>query len=261
MEDSIRGEDVVSIIMPSYNTGKYIKESIQSVLAQTYPYWELIIVDDCSTDDTDDVINEFIGDKRIRYLKNQKNSGAAVSRNRALREATGRWVAFLDSDDVWLPEKLSRQIQFMEENNYKFTYTDYRIRLDGKWMPYINTGPKVVTLRKLYNYCYFSTITVMYEREYIGLIQIADLKKNNDYAMWFEAAKKSPCYRLRECHSYYYKHEGSVSGGSKIKLIKFHYIMYRKALKKSKALSLVLTINNLFWGVFKKIFYRKRVEC
>lgn len=251
--------DLVSIVMPAYNSAKYIAESIESVQAQTYKKWELLIVDDCSEDSTVEIIQEYATmDSRIRLLSNKKNSGAAVSRNNALREAKGRWIAFLDSDDVWLPQKLEKQIDFMISHGYKFTYTDYRIRLNGEWMPYINTGPKVVTKVKLYCYCYFSTITVMYDREHIGLIQIADLKKNNDYAMWFQAIEKSPCYRLPECLSYYYKHDNSISSGSKIKLIKYHYIMYRKALKKGKFVSVLLTANNLFWGVIKKITYKER---
>ena len=250
---------IVSVIMPSYNTAKYIGETIESVLNQTYPYWELIIVDDCSTDNTDDVVTPYLKDDRIRYLKNEKNSGAALSRNYALREATGKWIAFLDSDDVWLPEKLEKQIRFMVKNEYKFTYTDYQIKLNDEWLPYIYTGPSVVTRRKLFNYCYFSTITVMYDREYIGLIQIADLKKNNDYAMWFEVSKKASCYRLAECLSCYYKHDNSISSGSKWKLIKHHYILYRKGLGKSKISSLLLTLNNLVWGVHKKIHYRKKI--
>lgn len=251
----------VSIIMPAYNAAEYIVESIKSIQSQTYEYWELIVVDDCSKDDTVDLVCRLRQeDSRIRLLKNVNNSGAAVSRNYALREAKGKWIAFLDSDDVWLSEKLETQIEFMLKNDYKFSYTDYRIRLNGEWMPYINIGPNVVTKRKLFNYCYFSTITVMYDREYIGLIQIADLKKNNDYAMWFEVIKKTPCYRLPLCLSYYYKHDNSISSGSKIKLIKHHYIMYRKALKKGKVVSVLCTVNNLFWGVLKKIFYKKKVE-
>ena len=251
---------LVSIIMPTYNVGAYIEESVKSIQAQTYTDWELILVDDCSTETTVEKIGEFLQDKRIRFLKNEKNSGAAITRNYGLREATGKWIAFLDGDDVWLPQKLEKQLKFMVDNNYKFTYTDYRIRLNGEWKPYVNTGPTVVTKRKLYNYCYFSTITVMYDREFIGLIQIADLKKNNDYAMWFQAIEKSPCYRLPICLSYYYKHDSSVSSGSKFKLIRHHYILYRKALEKNKIVSVVLTANNLFWGVLKKIFYKKRVD-
>ena len=105
--------DLVSIIMPSYNTGKFIAESIESVQNQTHTDWELLIVDDCSSDDTEEIVKPFLKDARIHYIENEKNSGAAVSRNRALREARGRWIAFLDSDDLWLPEKLEKQIRFM----------------------------------------------------------------------------------------------------------------------------------------------------
>lgn len=251
-------DNLVSIIMPSYNTRDYIGASIESVLAQTYENWELLIVDDCSTDDTDAVVAKFT-DPRIRYLKNERNSGAAVSRNYALREARGRWIAFLDSDDLWEPEKLSRQLNFMKENGYSFTYTDYRIQLNGIWQPHIITGPKVVNKWKMYNYCYFSTITVMYDRQKIGLVQIADLKKNNDYAMWLQIIEKSKCYRLPQCLSYYIKREGSISSGSKLKLIKHHYILYRKGLEKNAFVSWVLTVNNLFWGVLKKLFYKKKI--
>ena len=124
-------EALVSVIMPSYNTGRFIGESIESVMAQSYSEWELIIVDDCSTDDTDMVVSGYLADGRIRYLKNEKNSGTAVSRNRALREAKGKWIAFLDSDDVWEPEKLQRQIAFMNENGCHFTYTNY-VEMDEK---------------------------------------------------------------------------------------------------------------------------------
>ena len=110
-------DELVSIIMPSYNTAKFISETIESVLVQTYTNWELIIVDDCSTDNTDEVVKSFLSDNRIKYITNEKNSGAAVSRNRALREAKGKWIAFLDSDDLWLPVKLEKQIAFMKEND------------------------------------------------------------------------------------------------------------------------------------------------
>ena len=135
-------EDLISIVMPSYNTDKYIENSINSVINQTYTNWELIIVDDCSSDNTDEIIRGF-DDIRIRYVKNDRNSGAAISRNRALRLAQGRWIAFLDSDDLWRPEKLEKQLQFMKEHGYSFTFTDYRIKLNGRWLPYIN--------RPLYN--------------------------------------------------------------------------------------------------------------
>lgn len=250
--------ELVSIIMPSYNTGEFIKYSIESVIAQSYSNWELIIVDDCSTDNTDEVVEDYLSDDRIHYIKNDKNSGAATSRNRALREAKGKWIAFLDSDDLWAPKKLEKQIAFMMEKGYAFSYTDYMIQLNGEWLPYIYMGPRVVTRRKMYDYCYFSTITVMYDRDVIGLIQIESLRKNNDYAMWLQAIEKSNCYRFPECLSYYIKHEGSISSGSKFKLIKWHYILYKKGLHKSKFASIILTARNLFFGVIKKIVYKKK---
>ncbi len=251
-------DELVSIIMPSYNTEKYISDSIKSVQAQTYQNWELIIVDDCSTDNSLDVIRAF-NEQRIQLLQNEKNSGAAISRNYALREAKGKWIAFLDSDDTWEPLKLEKQIRFMKDNNYAFTFTDYRICLNGEWLPYINTGPNKVNKRKMYNYCYFSTITVMYDREKIGLIQIADLRKNNDYAMWLKIIEKSDAYRLPECLSYYIKHDGSVSSGKKLKLIKWHYKLFRVGVGKGRIVSALLTINNIVHGVAKKIIYRAPV--
>ena len=116
---------LVSVIMPSWNTGKFIAESIQSVINQTYSNWELIIVDDCSNDNTDSVVKQFLSDSRIKYFKNEHNSGAAVTRNKALREANGEWIAFLDSDDLWLPEKLEKQIDFMISHDYVFSYHEY----------------------------------------------------------------------------------------------------------------------------------------
>ena len=199
-------------------------------------------------------------DSRIVLLRNEKNSGAAISRNYALRVAKGKWIAFLDSDDIWVPEKLEKQIRFMNENNYAFTFTDYRICLNGKWMPYINTGPMVINKRKMYDYCYFSTITVMYERERIGLIQIADLKKNNDYAIWLKAIEKSNAYRLPECLSFYIKHNGSVSSGSKLKLIKWHYLLFRIGMDKPPIVAAFYTANNLVHGVLKKVIYKKKID-
>lgn len=252
--------ELVSVIMPSYNTGKFIAESINSVLSQSYTNWELIIVDDCSTDDTDNIVASFLKDERIRYLKNKKNSGAAISRNYALREAKGKWIAFLDSDDLWMPEKLEKQIRYMEEKDYAFTYTDYRIQLNGIWKPYIYTAPNIITKRKLYNYCYFSTITVVYDREKIGLIQIADIRKNNDYAMWLKVIEKSNCYRFSECLSSYIKHTDSISSGNKLKLIKWHFVLFHDAMKKNIFVSSMLTINNLFHGVLKKVIYKRKIK-
>ena len=248
----------VSIIMPAYNCEKYIADSIKSVLSQTYTNWELIIVDDCSTDKTAEIVKSF-NDERIVLLYNQSNLGAAVTRNIAIAKASGQWIAFLDSDDLWENKKLETQLSFMKKNDYVFTYTDYRIQLNGEWQPYIITGPNIVTKRKLYNYDYMSTITIMYKADAIGIVQIADIKKRNDYALWLKIIEKADCYRLPQCLSYYIKHDNSISSGSKVRLIRHYYIMYRKALGKNVPTSIILTINNLIHGVIKRYKYRKPI--
>ncbi len=251
--------ETVSIVMPSYNTTNFISETIESVLAQTYTDWELIIVDDCSTDNTDEVVKPYLSDSRIIYIKNEKNSGAAISRNRALREAKGKWIAFLDSDDLWMPEKLQKQIAFMEDNGYDFSYTNY-IEIDENSEPNGRsvTGPKKITRHGMYNYCWMGCLTVMYNAEVVGTLQIEDIKKNNDYAMWLKVCKKADCYLLNETLAEYRKRSGSISNHGYAKLIKWHYILFREAEKKGVLSSLFLTFRNLFWGVWKKIRYVKK---
>ena len=251
-------DNLISIIKPSYNTAEYIADSIRSVINQTYSSWELIIVDDCSTDDTIGIVKQF-DDARIILIQNEINSGAAISRNRALREAKGRWIAFLDSDDIWEPEKLEKQLRFMKENNYSFSFTDYRICLNGTWLPHINIGPDMVDRRMIYRYCYFSTITVMYDKEVVGLIQAPDIRKNNDYAMWLLALEKTEAYRLPECLSYYIKHDDSITGGSKLNLIKWHYRLFRNAREESVPTAVRHTVGNLFFGTVKKLRYTEKI--
>lgn len=251
-------EDLVSVIMPSYNTAKFIEETVRSVLEQTYTNLELLIVDDCSTDNTDEVVASF-RDKRIRYLKNKENSGAAVSRNRALRAAKGRWIAFLDSDDLWKPQKLEKQIRFMEEKGYHFSYTNYsEIDEESTLLGRMVTGPKRITAAEMYCYCWPGCLTVMYDAKAVGLIQIADIKKNNDYAMWLKVSQKADCYLLDEELARYRRRSGSISNHGYVKLIKWHYKLFREAEKRSVVVSCVYTCRNLVFGVIKKLKYVKR---
>ena len=257
----VRVPGLVSVIMPSYNTASYIKETIQSVLNQTYTNWELIIVDDCSTDNTEDVLS-FFNDKRIRFFKNGKNSGAAISRNKALREARGQWIAFLDSDDLWLPNKLEKQINFMKNNGYKFSYTNYEeIDMASNKTGVRITGPKKITKMGMYNYCWPGCLTVMYDANEIGLIQIEDIKKNNDYAMWLKVCQKADCYLLDEVLAQYRKGRvGSVSTHSIRTMIGWHYMLYHEAEKMGKLESLFNTGRNLLFGYYKKRKYVKKID-
>ena len=253
--------DLVSIITPSYNTAKYIGKTIESVQAQTYFDWEMLIVDDCSSDNTDEVVASFLSDTRINYIKNDYNSGAAVSRNRALREAKGRWIAFLDSDDLWAPDKLEKQISFMEKNGYRFSYSNYEeIDEEEHLLGVSVTGPKRITKRGMFNYCYPGCLTVMYDAEHVGLIQIPDIKKNNDYAMWLEVCKKADCYQLDECLAKYRKRTGSISRHGIKTMIGWHYKLWHEAEGYGVVASLWYTGWNLVFGFLKKKRYVNKRE-
>lgn len=253
--------DMVSVVMPSYNCGEYLEESIRSVRAQTYENWEIVFVDDCSTDDSMQIVKSLQAkDSRIKIYQNPKNSGAAVSRNTALRHANGRWIAFLDSDDLWEPMKLEKQVKFMEENGYSFSYTEYQeMDSDGNLTGVTISGPKRVTKRGMYNFCWPGCLTVMYDATKIGLIQIEDIKKNNDYAMWLKVCKNADCYLLPEVLAKYRRgRAGSVSTHGIATMIGWHYKLWHEAEKRSVIASLWLTGVNLVFGFYKKMKYVKR---
>ena len=253
-------KDLVSIIMPTYNSATYIEAAIGSVLEQDYTNWELLIVDDCSTDNTKQVIEPFLSDERIHYFKSKERAGAAVCRNHALRKAKGRWIAFLDSDDIWEPEKLETQIKFMEENGYAFSYTAYQeMDADGNLTGVTISGPKHVTKKDMYNFCWPGCLTVMYDATKIGLIQIEDIKKNNDYAMWLKVCKKADCYLLPEVLAKYRRgRTGSVSTHGITTMIGWHYKLWHDAEKRSVLASMWFTGVNLVYGFYKKVRYVKR---
>lgn len=252
-------EGLVSVIMPSWNTGKFIAESIQSVINQTYQNWELLIVDDCSADNTDAVVASF-DDDRIKYFKNKKNRGAALTRNRAMREAQGEWIAFLDSDDIWVPEKLKKQLDFMKRNGYIFSYHDF-IKIDEESQPlnvYV-TGPDVVTKKKMYHYGYSGCLTVMYSAKAMGLVQIKDIKKNNDYAILLKLCKKADCYLLKENLALYRIRKRSISHDKLGKKLKSHYDLFRFCDENPILVAFWYACWNMFYGVLKKINYEKSI--
>lgn len=246
---------LVSIVMPTWNCARFIGKSIESVRRQSYRNWELLVVDDCSSDNTEEIVMSF-GDSRIRYIRNAVNSGAAVSRNKALKEARGRWIAFLDSDDLWTADKLEKQIAFMVNNGYSFSYTNYS-EVDEYTMEtgVCVSGPLRISVCGMFNYCWPGCLTVMYDASVIGVVQIADIKKNNDYAMWLKAIKKADCFLLDENLARYRKRTGSISNHSYVSLVKWHYLLFREAERQNVVLSFVDTLRNLFWGAIKKKLY------
>lgn len=188
----VKKEALVSIIMPAYNCEDFIGITLDSVINQTYQNWEVIVVDDCSTDNTAKLVQEYVKkDNRIKYHKLDKNSGAAVARNKAVDLANGKYMAFLDSDDVWFPEKLTKQIGYMEENAYTFTCTSYtKIDEDGEYLG------RTIGVRKQSDYNDIlkknpGNSTVIYNAEEIGKVKIPNIRKRNDYVMWLSVVKKA----------------------------------------------------------------------
>lgn len=251
---------LVSIITPTYNCGRFIAETIESVQGQSYSNWEMLIIDDYSTDNTREIVEQYLEkDNRIMYYCLDKNSGAAVARNTALRIANGRWIAFLDSDDLWKPKKLEHQIKFMLKNGYYFSSTERDvIDEDSKVLNKYVTGPQKISKFGMYSYCWIGCLTVMYDAEKIGIVQIKDIKKNNDYAIWLKVIEKANCYLLKECLASYRIRRGSISRQSKISLIKWNYKLFHEVNEFSLISSIFWTSVNIVCAIYKKRFFIKK---
>lgn len=243
-------EGLVSIITPAYNCEKYIGETIESVLKQSYENWELIIVDDCSTDNTKSVVEEYIKrDKRIKYYSLDVNSGAAVARTKAMELASGEYIAFLDSDDLWMPNKLEKQISFMKANNYNFTCTSYE-QVDENG----NSLNKVIKAKKKTDYngvllsCPVGNSTVIYNAKNLGKFVVPNIRKRNDDALWLQILKKEKyIYGMPDIVAKYRVRHDSISS-NKLSLIKYHWKLYREI----ENLSILRSLFHIcFWGLLK----------
>lgn len=247
----------ISVITPTYNVGKYVANTIKSILNQTHKNVELIIVDDCSSDNTAEVVNS-ITDNRIVFLQNNKNNGAAYCRNIAIKKATGDYIAFLDGDDLWLPNKLKKQLEYMINNNYYFTYTKYGV-LNNNEELYEVSGPPVINHSLFLRCDFIGCLTVMYKRSvYPNLCIPNDIFKRNDYALWLKLSEKSKCYLLNEKLSLYNKRNDSVSSGKKIQLLKFHFILFKKLYNFNSLKCGFYALRNAVYFILKSIFYLKK---
>ena len=243
---------LVSIVMPNYNSVKFIKETIDSVISQTYQNWELIIVDDCSSDNSLEIIKQY-KDNRIRIQENKSNSGAAISRNNAIESAKGRWIAFLDSDDLWDSNKLLKHLQFMTQTKSSFSFTNYYVlnsnnELISKYAP----SKDSYNYNDILKHCSIGCSTVIYDCEKLGkFFMPVDAIKREDFACWLKilkVIKNANCYH--EFLTTYRVHTNSVSS-NKFKMIKYQWNVYRKIEKISFFKSLYYMINWAIRGVFK----------
>lgn len=241
-------EPLVSIITPCFNSEKYIRQTIESVLNQTYKNFEMIIVDDISEDKSVEIIKEYASkDNRIRLFESTEKIGASGARNLALREMKGKYAAFLDSDDLWAKEKLEIQVRFMEENNVDFSYTDYGY-VDEKdnELDIVRKSPKKTTHFSMLIGDSLGCLTIMYNATKCGLMQIPSLKKRNDYALWCMVLKKLKTGK--KCPgklAMYRKSSNSLSAGKKSKLVKYHYKVHRIVNKFGVLRASFFTVSNI----------------
>ena len=259
----MRDYGLVSIITPTWACASFIAETIISVLAQTNTNLELLIKDDCSTDETAKVVLLFAElDSRIKYECNSQNSGAAITRNNALRRAKGRWVAFLDSDDLWESVKLEKQLEYMVQNNYAFTYHEYiEITEEGHELGVYVSGIKKANIFDMFTCCWPGCLTVIYDADKIGPIQINDVRKNNDTAIWLKVVKKAPCYLLKENLARYRRRRGSITPPSLSQRVWAHYPLFRIAEEMNPLMATFWTLMNVMGNLCKKMFYVKKYNA
>ncbi|BDF95559.1 glycosyltransferase family 2 protein [Pseudoalteromonas sp. KAN5] len=221
------GSDLVSIIMPAYNVAGFIAESIESVIKQKMQSWELIIVDDCSTDQTVSVIRNFLVDKRIKLIQNNSNLGGAGSRNVAIEHAQGRYVAFLDSDDLWTTDKLEKQINFMQKNNFGFSFSGYSTIDEQGMLQERLSVPEKVNFKKLLKHNYIGCLTAIYDTQVFGKIYMPLVRKRQDFALWLELLKQFDyAYGLQDNLGFYRIRTGSLSR-SKSDAFKYYWRVLR----------------------------------
>lgn len=227
-------EDLVSIIIPVYNAERFLDDTINTVLNQTYKNWELILVNDCSTDNSESIIKKYIKkDKRIKLINNEVNSRAAISRNNGIKEAKGKYLCFLDADDLWDKEKIEKQIIFMKHNKCEFSFTGYEFA-DENGKP---NGKKVFVPNKI-NYrqalknTTIWTSTVMFDMTKLSKDDIyMPNVKSEDTASWWSILKKIDyAYGLNEILSYYRRTSGTLSS-NKIEAIRRIWNLYRNVEK------------------------------
>lgn len=201
----------VSVIMPAYNSSATLGESIQSVVSQTFGDWELLVIDDCSQENLYSIVESF-NDFRIHFIRLSRNSGVAVARNRGIQEAKGRYIAFLDSDDLWHPEKLEKQLHFMEKNGYAFTYTWYQqFDHDTNHLGNIVRTKPVVDYRELLKGNDIGCLTVMLDRFQIKEIAMP-LQRHEDYITWLNILKQGwTAYSLPLVLAEYRKGKGTLT--------------------------------------------------
>jgi teichuronic acid biosynthesis glycosyltransferase TuaG len=245
--------NLVSIITPSYNSSRFIEECIDSVLSQTHDNWELLIVDDCSSDNSCELIEKY-NDKRIALIELEKNVGAAEARNIAIRKAKGKYIAFLDADDIWMPTKLEKQIGFMLEKNIAFSFTSYEsISEDGQQRYSIIKAYKKMTYYSYLKNTIIGCLTVIIDREKTGDFQMPNIRSSHDMALWLLLMKRGfDAFGLEE-NLGSYRVVSTSNTSNKLKAAFDVWEVYRKVERLGIFYSIWCFINYVFNAIKKRI--------
>ncbi len=245
---------MISIVTPCYNASGFIFHTIESVLSQTYTNWEMLVVDDCSTDDSAEVIKQFCKkDNRIKYLKTDKNKGnPSEPRNLALDNAKGKYIAFLDADDIWYPNKLKEQLNFLQANQYQFVYSNYeKISYEGLRDNRIVCTKKISSYKDILASNSIPCLTVLIDRNMIGNVRFKCIPLE-DCAFWLQLLKMHNinAYNTGQIHALYRESKNSRSG-NKWEMIRARWFLLRKVEKVNGLFSLYLMMSFLFKGYLK----------
>ena len=227
--------DLVSVIMPCYNAAKYIGASIESVMNQTYNNWELLITDDCSTDNSREIVEKYCQkDPRVKLLQLEKNSGAGPARNNSIKAAQGRYIAFLASDDMWKPQKLEEQIRFMQNNGYEFVMCQTEVVDADCNLVGFSKRKKKVSYNSTLIVNYIGTSAVIYDTKNVGKVYMRPIRHSQDWVLWLDILKTARyAYCLEKPLSVYRETPGSLSS-NKSKYIDYHIKIYQEVFGFSK---------------------------
>lgn len=250
----MKKEPLVSVIMPAYNSAKFIEESITSVKDQTYSHWELLIIDDASQDSTLKIIRDHaVGDERIRIHPLPTNQGAGFARNIGIKASRGDYISFLDADDLWYPEKLEVQLEFMRAADVQVCYSSYTLMDEAG----SETGWRVKALphlsfNKLLKANYIGNLTGMYCAANLGKVYCPLIRKRQDWGLWLLATRKAGGARgIEQSLARYRIRKRSISG-DKWEMVGYNYRVFRKVLHFSVVKSLYRMVIFLWEQFFVK---------
>ena len=253
--------DLVSILTPTFNAEKFIRATIKSVQEQTYENWEMILVDDASTDNTVSIIEDFAQrDNRIKLFKLSENRGNGFARNAALNKATGKYIAYLDADDLWFPSKLEKQIQFLNANNLHFTFSYYdSIDEEGNNLNRRVESPNPLIYKQLFFCNYVGNLTAIYDADYFGKIILETSQKRQDWRLWLTILKQIKTAEVVPESLAFYKNRKDSISSSKFKLIKHNFGVYREFHRYNFMSSVLLMMRFLFIQLIIKPKYIKKI--